>query len=50
MSRSFISRLAQKFVSKDERLSRREMLQGMMATAASLMVSSHFAESARAAT
>ncbi|MFN8655781.1 MAG: NAD(P)/FAD-dependent oxidoreductase [Candidatus Obscuribacterales bacterium] len=50
MSRSFISRLAQKFVSKDERLSRREMLQGMMATAASLMVSSQFADSARAAT
>lgn len=44
MSRSFISRLAQKFVSREERISRREMLQGMMATAATLMLSYNFPE------
>ncbi|MBX9950982.1 MAG: FAD-dependent oxidoreductase, partial [Candidatus Obscuribacterales bacterium] len=39
MSRSFISDLSQRFLSKDERFSRREMLKGMMATAAGLMLS-----------
>ena len=42
MSRSFISDLSQRFLSKDERFSRREMLKGMMATAAGLMLSSAY--------
>ncbi len=42
MSRSFVSELSQRFLSREERFSRREMLKGMMATAAGLMLSSTF--------
>jgi monoamine oxidase len=48
MSRSFIQQLSNKFLAREERFSRREMLKGMMATAASLMLSYNFAESAAA--
>ncbi len=43
-SQSFISELANRFLSKDERFSRREILKGMMASAASVMLSGIFAE------
>ena len=42
MSRSIINQLNDRFLPEDERLSRREMLKGMMATAASLMLSYGF--------
>lgn len=45
-SRSFLSELSNRFLSKEERMSRREVLKGMMATAASLMLSNICADSA----
>ncbi len=42
MSRSIVNQLNDRFLPEDERLSRREMLKGMMATAASLMLSYGF--------
>ncbi len=39
MSRSIINQLNDRFLSRDERLSRREVLKGMMAAAATLMLS-----------
>ncbi len=44
MTRSIVSDLANKFVAKDERISRREVLKGMMASAAALMLSNGFPE------
>lgn len=42
MSRSLVSELCQRFLSREERFSRREVLKGMMATAGALMLSSNF--------
>lgn len=42
MSRSFVSDLCQRFLSKEERISRREVLKGMMTTAGALMLSYGF--------
>lgn len=42
MSRSFVSQLSQRFLSKDEKFSRREVLKGMMASAGALMLSYGF--------
>ncbi len=49
MKRSIITQLYNQFLSKEERMSRREMLKGMMAAASTLMLSYNFAESAAAA-
>lgn len=48
MSRSIIAALANRFLSREERISRREMLKGMMAAAATLMLSGQFPERAAA--
>lgn len=48
MSGSFISDLAKRFLSKEERMSRREMLKVLMAGAAASMLSNQFPEGAEA--
>ncbi len=48
MSRSLISRLSNVFLSKEVRVSRRELLKGMMAAGATLMLSHQFTEGATA--
>jgi monoamine oxidase len=48
MSRLLLGELANRFLSKDERVSRREFLRGAMASAATLMLSHHFTEAASA--
>jgi len=49
MKRSLISDLYDRFTPREEKLSRREMLKGMMATAATLMLSHEFPGRAQAA-
>lgn len=44
MSRSVISQLCNRFLSRDERISRRQMLKGMMVAAAGLMLSANYPE------
>ena len=49
MKRTIINDLAQRYTPLEERISRRQMLKGLMATAASMMLSYQLPQSARAA-